>query len=74
MATPHAAGVAALIKARFPSVTVEQLKARLLAAVDTKSGLAGKVVTGGRLNAYKAVAESSAKAVGDSLIYTPARG
>jgi subtilisin family serine protease len=55
MAAPHVSGVAALVKARFPSLTVAQLRAKLLAAVDTKPQLTGMVATGGRINASKAV-------------------
>ena len=53
MATPHVAGVAALYKAASPSATVAQIKAAILAGVDPVVPLAGKVVTGGRLNACK---------------------
>jgi subtilisin family serine protease len=55
MAVPHVSGVAALVLARNPSFTTAQVRSKLLAAVDTKSSLAGKVVTGGRINAAKAV-------------------
>lgn len=55
MATPHVAGIAALTLAQFPALTNIQLKTRLMASVDVKSGLQGKMVTGGILNAFKAV-------------------
>jgi subtilisin family serine protease len=55
MATPQVTGVAALVKARNPAFTTAQLRAKLLASVDAKSSLTGKVATGGRINAYKAV-------------------
>jgi subtilisin family serine protease len=55
MATPHVTGVAALVLARNPAFTPAQLRTRLLASVDRKASLAGKVVSGGRINAYKAV-------------------
>ncbi len=55
MATPHVAGVAALLKARFPSASLYGLKALLLRTVDAKNTLAGKTTTGGRLNAFTAV-------------------
>ena len=55
MATPHVTGVTALIKARNPGFTTAQLRSRLLASVDRKASLAGKVATGGRINAYRAV-------------------
>ena len=51
MATPHVAGTAALIKARFPTATDLGIKALLLRSVDPKSALNGKTTSNGRLNA-----------------------
>ena len=55
MATPHVAGVAALVKAAHPSYTVLQVKAAILRGVDRLPSLEGKVATGGRLDACKAL-------------------
>jgi subtilisin family serine protease len=55
MATPHVAGAAALVWARNPLVGVSQVRAAILTTVDPIPGLAGQVVTGGRLNADHAV-------------------
>ena len=55
MATPHVAGVAALLKSNFPELDDAAIKARILSSVDPKAGLHGKTVTGGRLNAAKAL-------------------
>ena len=55
MATPHVSGVAALVKAADPSATGVGLRALLFGTVDPLAALAGKSVTGGRLNAAKAV-------------------
>ena len=55
MATPHVAGACALLKSANPSLTGAQIKAALLANVDPIPALAGKTVTGGRLNLAKAV-------------------
>ena len=55
MATPHVAGVAALVKAAHPSYTVAQIKNAILSGTDAISALSGQVATGGRLNACKAV-------------------
>ena len=55
MATPYVAGVAALILASEPDLTVEQLRTRLLKSVDKIDSLSGKVENGGRLNASKAL-------------------
>ena len=54
MATPHVAGVAALLKARFPGASPYGLKALLLRSVDPVAALAGRTATGGRLNAFTA--------------------
>ena len=55
MATPHAAGAAALAKAVFPGASGIGLKALLLRTVDPISALAGTNRTGGRLNVDRAV-------------------
>jgi thermitase len=55
MATPHVAGVAALVKAAHPSYTAAQIKNAILNTTDKLASLGGKVATGGRLNACKAV-------------------
>jgi subtilisin family serine protease len=55
MATPEVAGVAALILSREPDISVGDLRERLLNSVDKLPALEGKVVSGGRINAAKAV-------------------
>lgn len=55
MATPVVSGVAALIVAENPRISVDQLKKRLLASADPIVALKGKVATGGRVNAAKAL-------------------
>ncbi|WP_074368944.1 S8 family serine peptidase, partial [Methanoculleus chikugoensis] len=55
MATPHVSGLAALVKAADPSLSTSQIKQTILSTVDAKSSLTGKVATGGRINAYRAV-------------------
>jgi hypothetical protein len=65
IAAPHVAGVAALILNRFPHATIEQVKWAILEGTDRgtslvthstlANGLNGRAVTGGRLNAHKAV-------------------
>ncbi len=55
MATPEVSGVAALIIASEPSITMEKLRQRLLKSVDKIESLSGKVASGGRINAAKAV-------------------
>ena len=56
MATPFVSGVAALILAANPAISIDELRVRLLRSVDPLPPLRGKVATGGRINAAKAVA------------------
>jgi subtilisin family serine protease len=55
MATPVVAGVAALIVAEHPHMSVDDLRKKLLASSDPIVALKGKTVTGGRINAAKAL-------------------
>ncbi len=57
MATPHVAGVAALVLSApgNSGMTVAQLKSAIINNTDTIPSLPGKTVSGGRLNAAKAV-------------------
>lgn len=55
MATPFVSGVAALILAENPKMSVSDLRARLLKSVDVLPSLKGKISSGGRINAAKAV-------------------
>jgi len=61
MATPHVAGAAALLLAQNPNLTVQQLKSLLIFNGDPVSSLAGKTLTGRRLNvanSFQALAEN----------------
>jgi subtilisin family serine protease len=55
MATPVVAGVAALVLAEHPRMSVDDLKKKLLASTDPIVALKGKTATGGRINAAKAL-------------------
>ncbi len=55
MATPYVAGVAALIVANEPNISVENLRAKVLKSIDKIDSLNGKVESGGRINAAKAL-------------------
>jgi subtilisin family serine protease len=55
MATPMVAGVAALVLSKNPGMSVDELRKLLLNSVDKLPVLKGKTVTGGRINAAKAV-------------------
>ena len=55
MATPYVSGVAALIVANEPRISMEKLRERLLGSVDKLDSLEGKVETGGRICAANAL-------------------
>lgn len=55
MATPMVSGIAALVLSKRPALSVEELRSILLNSVDKLPSLNGKVATGGRINAAKAV-------------------
>jgi subtilisin family serine protease len=55
MAAPHVSGVAALILASEPNLSVSKLRERLLGTVDKLDSLEGKVASGGRLCAAQAL-------------------
>jgi len=55
MATPHVAGLAALVWSNFPDLTTAQVKQRILENGDALPSLQGKVKSGNRINAYKAL-------------------
>ena len=54
-AAPYVAGACALLLNKFPTETHQQIIARVLNATDPLPTLAGKCVTGGRLNLRKAL-------------------
>lgn len=55
MAAPHVAGVAALVRGKNKKLNYAQIKKIILTSVDKKDSLKGKVLTGGRLNAARAI-------------------
>ena len=55
MATPHVSGLAALLLADDPGLLAIQVKERILNGAEVKSGLAGMILTGGRINAYNSI-------------------
>jgi len=59
MATPHVAGLAGAIQALHPGMTNLEIKERIMATVDRDSALAGKIASGGRINAYQALLSST---------------
>ena len=59
MAAPHVSGVAALLLSYYPQITLQEMKERILSTGDPTDALAGKTVTARRLNAYKALTNTS---------------
>ncbi len=55
MATPHVSGVAALVVAQYPGITITDLRQRLLSTTVAVPALVGRCVTGGRVNAPSAL-------------------
>jgi subtilisin family serine protease len=63
MATPHVSGVAALLLAYNPSMSVNEMKSRLIWTGDPINALDGKTISGRRLNAYNALTAEPSVAV-----------
>lgn len=55
MATPHVAGVAALILGLYPGSDHAEMKDRILSGAVPITALAGRTTTGGRVNAYNSL-------------------
>jgi hypothetical protein len=55
MASPHVAGAAALLWSQNPTWTAQQVKNALMNTGDPLASLAGKTVSGKRLNVFKAL-------------------
>jgi len=64
MATPHVVGLAALVWSQTPTLTASEVKARILNSVERLTDLALQVVTWGRINASKSIANVPAEPVG----------
>jgi len=58
MATPHVAGVAALMWAHRPQLSVYDIKDILLQSAEHIPNMKGMTVTSGRLNAYRALSQT----------------
>lgn len=55
MASPHVAGLAALVMGYKPNLTMPQVKKIILESGDSLNSLIGKTVSGKRINAHKAM-------------------
>ncbi len=56
MAVPHVSGALALLRSQFPEMPGPVMKTVLLSSADPIPALAGLVITGGRLNAFRMLA------------------
>ena len=78
MATPHVAGAVALLKSVRPTATVAELQSWIYNSVDQIPSLAGKVVTGGRLNVRRAlelaIADTTPPTVTGTTLTSPGGG
>ena len=61
MASPHVAGIAALIAAINPELTARQIRTSILTTVTAAATLAGITATGGIVNAEAALADAAPK-------------
>lgn len=55
MAAPHVAGVAALVYSAFPNASAEEVRDRIISSAIQESSFSGKMVSGGRLSAFKSL-------------------
>jgi hypothetical protein len=54
-ASPHVAGIAALLKSYFPGISRQEVKGNILGSVEARSTMEGKLLAGGRVNAYRSL-------------------
>ncbi|MFO7708525.1 MAG: S8 family serine peptidase [Desulfobacterales bacterium] len=73
MATAHVSGLAALVWAHEPALTLGQARARILDGVDRLAGLSGRVFTGGRINAFNSIRGVPATPSGLAGVTSPTR-
>lgn len=74
MATPHVAGLAALLKAANPSLTAAQIKDCIINSGEANSGLSGLVSSGKEIDAASAISLCGSGGGGVTPTPTPAPG
>jgi hypothetical protein len=74
MATPHVAGLAALLYGRNPSWTWSQVKDRIMTTTRPVASIATRCVTGGVINAEAAIGGSGGNTAPSVSISSPANG
>ena len=67
MATPHVAGGAALVWSAFPAMTALQVKAAILAGVDSVADNKKPTLTDGRLNVFNTLSDLVGTTDGDAI-------
>lgn len=72
MASPFVAGLAGLVLAANPSLSVTQVKDAILQNVDKITALNGRLISAGRINAFKAVSSVATSPI--PLALTPTSG
>jgi subtilisin family serine protease len=55
MSTPHVAGLAGLLESYYPNFSYQQVRATIIRYVDQLPTLQGRTVSGGRVNAFRAL-------------------
>jgi subtilisin family serine protease len=68
MAAPHVTGLVALMAAQYPQYTYQQIRSKILSTVDTLPNLQGRVLTAGRINAWKALSGSDTGAASIQIV------
>ena len=74
MATPHVAGVAALAWSAVPNADYEDIRDAIFAGVDSVPSMAGRSVTGGRLNALGTLQQLGSPPGGSGPLNADANG
>ncbi len=75
MAAPHVSGLAALVWAAYPSLDAHAVKGRILNGSVSLAGLHGRVISGGRIDAFAALTQGDLPAVFNVTPYSlPAGG
>lgn len=74
MATPHVAGLAALLYGRNPAWTYSDVKTQIMNTARPVASLSGRCVTGGVINAQAAIGGSGGNTAPSVSISSPANG
>ena len=72
MATPHVAGVAALVLAKYPAITLTDFRNRIINNTRPVPSLNGKVATGGAVSANRALGASTGGGMSVNVSTRPA--